>query len=718
MTSYELSRELGGHKQDVRGVCSISNELIGSASRDGTYSVWEQVNGEWTPHFYENHEGFVNCVCYVPAIDKNSRGYIFSGGQDKCGILQEVGTNSPSYYLFGHESNICSASALNSETIITGSWDSTARVWALGQCKYVLKGHQSSVWAVLALGEDIFITGSADKLIKIWNGEKLVKSILAHNDCVRSLCQIPGGFASCSNDGVVKLWTSDGEFLYELHGHTSFVYSLTYIHNQQLIASCGEDRTIRIWKGKECLQCITLPTTSVWSVSSLPNGDLVCGSSDGFVRIFTVDKVRVAPTEVLKNFEERVSQFAISSQEVGDIKKGSLPGLEILSKPGKADGDVIMVRVNNDVEAYQWSQKENEWKKIGQVVDAVGNNRKQLFEGKEYDYVFDVDVADGQAPLKLPYNATENPYQAANRFLELNQLPLSYTDEVVKFIEKNTQGHSLESKKEPNLESQSSNKIKTTIFPVSQLLFSNANVPAMCQRLRSLNNTKSNPLPAKSIDSLERALSSKKITDTEKNELLETCLSILDSWSLAERFPALDALRLLAINSSSDLAPIFLEVFSRVVKSVPSSGNFESINVMLALRGLSNVVPNITDAEGVSKLMDCLTSTVPQASSAKDFKIAFATLAMNLSILLIQLNLENTGIELLSILFSFLDDPSPDNEAFYRALMALGTLCTVPDIALAASQIYHAQSIVHGIAERFSQETRFVDAEKQILSLF
>lgn len=45
------------------------------------------------------------------------------------------------------------------------------------------------------------------------------------------------------------------------------------------------------------------------------------------------------------------------------------------------------------------------WQKIGEVVDAVGSGRKQLYQGKEYDYVFDVDVQDGVPPLKLPYNA-------------------------------------------------------------------------------------------------------------------------------------------------------------------------------------------------------------------------------------------------------------------------------------------------------------------------
>ena len=40
-------------------------------------------------------------------------------------------------------------------------------------------------------------------------------------------------------------------------------------------------------------------------------------------------------------------------------------------------------------------------------------------------------------PLMVP---TDNPYSAAQRFLQENELPLSYLDEVVRFIEKNTAG--------------------------------------------------------------------------------------------------------------------------------------------------------------------------------------------------------------------------------------------------------------------------------------
>jgi phospholipase A-2-activating protein len=52
----------------------------------------------------------------------------------------------------------------------------------------------------------------------------------------------------------------------------------------------------------------------------------------------------------------------------------------------------------------QWDSVSSSWTKIGDVVDAVGSGQKSVYEGKEYDYVFDVDIKDGAPPLKLPYN--------------------------------------------------------------------------------------------------------------------------------------------------------------------------------------------------------------------------------------------------------------------------------------------------------------------------
>lgn len=51
-------------------------------------------------------------------------------------------------------------------------------------------------------------------------------------------------------DGVreIRVWTTGGDVVYTLSGHTSFVYSVAVLPGGE-IASGGEDRTLRLWRG-------------------------------------------------------------------------------------------------------------------------------------------------------------------------------------------------------------------------------------------------------------------------------------------------------------------------------------------------------------------------------------------------------------------------------------------------------------------------------------
>lgn len=130
---------------------------------------------------------------------------------------------------------------------------STARVWKNFQQIHELRGHSGSVWAVLAVDEDQTLTGSADKTIALWQGNKLVHRYAGHADAVRGLSVLPEGidigFASCSNDGTLRLWTLGGDVLHQFDGHTSFVYSMASIPETGSLISSGEDRTARVWEG-------------------------------------------------------------------------------------------------------------------------------------------------------------------------------------------------------------------------------------------------------------------------------------------------------------------------------------------------------------------------------------------------------------------------------------------------------------------------------------
>lgn len=76
------------------------------------------------------------------------------------------------------------------------------------------------------------------------------------------------------------------------------------------------------------------PAISVWAVSTMPNGDIVSGSSDGVVRVFSTSEERWATEGDLREYDEKIASQAISSQQVGDVKKSDLPGVEALTVPG------------------------------------------------------------------------------------------------------------------------------------------------------------------------------------------------------------------------------------------------------------------------------------------------------------------------------------------------------------------------------------------------
>jgi phospholipase A-2-activating protein len=97
--------------------------------------------------------------------------------------------------------------------------------------------------------------------------------------------------------------------------------------------------------------------------------------------------------------------FTPNRNQLGDVNKDNLPGSEALLQPGNKEGQVIMVNVNGSVEAHQWDSTSRSWQKIGEVVGGVGSGKKQFHNGKEYDYVFDIDIGGGpNGMLKLPYN--------------------------------------------------------------------------------------------------------------------------------------------------------------------------------------------------------------------------------------------------------------------------------------------------------------------------
>lgn len=455
---YKLRSTLSGHELDVRGIAAVSDDVILTGSRDGTARIWDMryqldVNTNNELCFLSPTGSFINSV---ESVTSNLTGPVAAiGGKDAVIYLSELhdnftkaGDDFGKFQLVGHQGNVCSLN-YEDDVLISGSWDCTAKVWdlALFSVKHDLIGHNAAVWdaKVVDAAADIYLTCSADRTIRKWQGNKEIGQFVGHNDVVRKLLVLPGGdhFVSASNDCTLKVWDlRSGSIVQTLEGHLSFIYDIAILSNGDIV-STAEDRSIRVWRNGAVLQAITLPCISVWCVAVLPNDDIAVGGSDKNVYVFTREDGRAATEEAIAQFKTVVEASSISQQSLDDLKTTDVPGYDRLSHPGKEEGSTVMVKSPVGViEAHQWSG--GEWVKIGDVVNSAGGSTgKTEYLGQEYDYVFDVDIEDGKPALKLPYNANDNPYTAAQKFLADNELPASYAEEVVKFINLNTAGFEL-----------------------------------------------------------------------------------------------------------------------------------------------------------------------------------------------------------------------------------------------------------------------------------
>uniref|UniRef100_A0A8C0FB78 Phospholipase A-2-activating protein n=1 Tax=Bubo bubo TaxID=30461 RepID=A0A8C0FB78_BUBBB len=681
-------------------------------------------------HCMSGHSNFVSCVCIIPPSDLYPRGLIATGGNDHNICIFTVDNPAPLYILKGHKNTVCSLSSGKFGTLLSGSWDATAKVWLNDRCMMTLQGHTAAIWAVKILPEQgLMLTGSADKTIKLWKAGRCGRTFTGHEDCVRGLAILSEmEFLSCANDASVRRWQISGECLQVYYGHTNYIYSISVFPQCKDFVTTGEDRSLRIWKQGECAQTIRLPAQSVWCCCVLDNGDIVVGASDGIIRVFTESLERTASAEEIQAFENELSQASIDPKtgDLGDINADDLPGKEHLKDPGTRDGQTRLIKDNGKIEAYQWSVSEGRWIKIGDVVGSSGATQqtsgKVLFEGKEYDYVFTVDVNESGPSYKLPYNITDDPWLTAYNFLQKNDLNPMFLDQVAKFIMDNTKGQTLSTSAQfsdpftgagryvPGSSSGSSTvpaadpftgnvqfiicfatpdhsyqsaaaKVENIYFPKKDAVtFDQANPMQILGKLKELNGSaaEEHKLTEDDLITLEKLLSATCNTsaETPTAQQLQTLWRAVN-WPEDIVFPALDILRLSVrhptVNENFCSEKDHVQLIILLLKFLNPKG--KEANQLLALRALCNC---FVSQAGQKLMMEQRDEIMTQAiemkfGSNKNIHIALATLMLNYAVCLHKVNNIEGKAQCLSIISTVIEVVK-DLEAIFRLLVALGTL--------------------------------------------
>lgn len=731
---FKLSVVLHGHSLDVRSVAVTSKNAIISGSRDRTAKLWlpNEINtGYNAVTTYNDQKNFVASVLYLEPTNEFPSGLVVTGGNDHLILIYQMHEPFTSFTLKEHSNTVCALTkGFEPNTFLSSSWDCTAKLWSLTLLPNSVRtftGHTAAIWSVIQLKNGNIVTGCADKTIGVFSKDGFrINTIQGHTDCVRSLVELPDAncFLSASNDATIKVWDYNGSNVDTYYGHTNYIYCIARntCGGKSCFVSCDEDRTVRYWNDGVNTETFKLPAQSVWTVACLPNGDIVTGSSDSLVRVFTQDENRVASEDALRVFDEEVAALTQqSTQEIGGYKVSDLPGKEALYEPGKKAGEMKMIREPQGVVAYTWvDEGENShWEKVGDVLGGVNPNAgdKTTYEGKSYDFVFTVDVEDGKPPLKLPYNKGDDPYVAAHKFLEKNILPAAYLDQVVNFILKNSADPNQNQHVDPNYvdpftgasrytpsgSGSSAGNSGMNLDPFtgassySTLLGSNpkrecgtvqylpqkdyrtfdaGDISVVIRKLEEFNSKAGDA--AVSGQALERIAHVCEPGAAEQN--IDVLINLL-KWNDDIVFPALDVLRM-AIRSPENCVSIFTKDDGFIMNKLKfyTSSECKSPNSMLvAFRVLCNMFLHpISEGLIFKNRLELLENITGLSQVNKNIEIAVTTFLLNLTVLSTK-ERDEFGVVLLANVLPDVILSLNDCEAQFRGLIAVGTLIVNAD---------------------------------------
>ncbi|KAJ5482968.1 hypothetical protein N7539_006414 [Penicillium diatomitis] len=292
-----LKATLEGHEGGVWALEYHGNTLV-SGSTDRSVRVWDIERARCTQVF-NGHTSTVRCLQIIlpTEIGKDAHGrmeimpkvpLIITGSRDSnlrvwklpmpgdreyfpSGALAED-TDCPYFVrtLSGHSHSV-RAIAAHGDTLVSGSYDCTVRVWKIstGQVLHTLQGHSLKVYSVvLDHKRNRCISGAMDHLVKVWSLDdgSLLYNLEGHNSLVGLLSLQNDFLVSAAADSTLRIWDPEhGHCRSKLSAHTGAI--TCFQHDGYKVIS-GSDRTLKMWDVSTgaCVRDLLTDLSGVWQV--------------------------------------------------------------------------------------------------------------------------------------------------------------------------------------------------------------------------------------------------------------------------------------------------------------------------------------------------------------------------------------------------------------------------------------------------------------------
>lgn len=293
----KLRKRLEGHEGGVWALQYEGNILV-SGSTDRSVRVWDIEKGLCSQVFY-GHTSTVRCLQILMPKDTGKienglpvmmppKPLIITGSRDsqlRVWRLPEpnsrryIQTGPPAndadcpYFirtLHGHTHSV-RAIAADADTLVSGSYDNTVRVWKIstGETVHTLTGHTQKVYSVvLDTARNRCISGSMDSFVKIWDLETgaCTHTLEGHTLLVGLLDLRDERLVSAAADSTLRIWDPEsGRCQSTLTAHTGAI--TCFQHDGRKVIS-GSDRTLKMWdiRTGECIQDLLTDLSGVWQV--------------------------------------------------------------------------------------------------------------------------------------------------------------------------------------------------------------------------------------------------------------------------------------------------------------------------------------------------------------------------------------------------------------------------------------------------------------------
>ncbi|BFZ54759.1 SCF ubiquitin ligase complex subunit cdc4 [Savitreella phatthalungensis] len=284
-----LRMSLEGHDGGVWAM-QIVGDLLVSGSTDRTVRIWDLTTGQCMQVF-EGHTSTVRCLVVLPAIklspkDDDSH-LIVTGSRDSSLRVWRLPKRGEQPFRAVSDNPDSPSSVRSNEE---GGAGREARRAENPYLIRTLTGHTQSVRAIAA-NEDILVSGSYDHSVRVWRistGAKLWR-LSGHNQKVYSvvLDSKRNRCVSGSMDWKVKVWDLEhGSCLWTLEGHSSLVGLLAMSHD--LLVSAAADSTLRAWDPETGKQKQVLSAHTGAITCFQHDGDKVISGSDGTLKLWDI----------------------------------------------------------------------------------------------------------------------------------------------------------------------------------------------------------------------------------------------------------------------------------------------------------------------------------------------------------------------------------------------------------------------------------------------